>query len=224
MASSQDSPDFGVENKRNSRAANSRSDRGAEEGRHYDRPLSVFLPALFEIVDFTGFCLVRNLSAKGMMAVVYAHFAPDQRATVQFSDDFAASGRIIWSEAERVGIEFASEIDVDALLGERITWLNARKVERAPHLAIDCDGEVIVDDRLVPVRIADISQYGVRLKGVHAQPGEEIMVVLPGMKPRKTLVNWTDGGTLGLKVLIPFGLRELAQWVVERHSLQRRAV
>jgi len=200
-------------NEPDSWSANPHSQKRPEDRRQDDRIVSVFRPALVEIEGLAGFCLVRNLSPNGMMASVHAQFAPDQPATVQFSDEIAVPGRIAWSEDERIGVEFEREIDVDAVLCEQASTCRGKKIKRAPRLPVNCSGELILENGAWLVRILDISQRGIKAAGASLLVGDQVVVRLPEMEPRKAVVRWAHCGTMGLNFLSPIGFRELAEWV-----------
>jgi hypothetical protein len=69
------------------------ADSTAQERRSEARGATVFRPVLIETEDFAGFCLVRNLSSRGLRGKVYTTFAPRQPITVQFTCDERVRGR-----------------------------------------------------------------------------------------------------------------------------------
>lgn len=154
-----------------------------------------------------------------MMGQVYAQFASEQAITVHFNPDTFATGRIVWSRDQRIGVEFDSEVDVDAILSAFGKQYEGKKLNRAPRLQIDCSGELLILDKSVTVNVQDISQRGVKVATSILSPGEEVTIRLPDMKQKKAIVRWVQEGTCGLNFLVPLGFEELARWVIERQSL-----
>jgi hypothetical protein len=149
-----------------------------------------------------------------MMGVVYTALASPQPITIEFHPEHCVSGMIAWAREERIGVRFDAEIDVAqtiAILGKTHEegW-----IKRAPRLALDCSGEAVVGDRLLPFRLDDISQRGARLELQGARLGEEVSIRLAGLEPHKAVVRWVREGKTGLNFLRPYGLEELARWAI----------
>ncbi|GAC1419700.1 MAG: hypothetical protein NVSMB69_19760 [Novosphingobium sp.] len=187
-------------------------DRRAE-----DRAATMFRPVLIEIDAFAGFCLVRNLSARGMKGRVYAHFDRGQRVTVRFNCDTATQGAIIWASDGQIGVQFDEPIDVSTVLSDLARPAQEGQINRAPRLPIDCDGELMIADRTLAIDVRDISQRGIKARTSYVRAGDEVTVRLEGLEPRRAVVRWTGPGSAGLVFLRPFGFEELAAWVVNRH-------
>jgi len=83
-----------------------------EDRRKDNRTTAVYRPVLLETEDFTGFCLLKNISSNGMMGVAYAQFAPGELVNVQFVPGHVVPGKIIWSEAGKIGVSFDEPIDL----------------------------------------------------------------------------------------------------------------
>lgn len=185
--------------------------------RSEDRAATMFRPILIEIEGFSGFCLVRNLSANGIKGRVYAQFASGQRVTVRFSCDMAIEGAVIWASDGQIGVQFDEPIDVASVLSELARPALHGQINRAPRLPIDCDGELTIADRTLAIDVQDISQRGIKARTSYVRAGDEVTVRLEGLEPRKAVVRWTRPGTAGFAFLRPFAFEELAAWVIARH-------
>ena len=54
------------------------------------------------------------------------------------------------------------------------------------------------------VMLKDMTRYGARIDGLTApEPGEAVMLMLPGMAARMAFVMWTDGHASGLEFADP---------------------
>ena len=189
-------------------------DRLSVERRADERTTTVFRPVLIETEEFAGFCLVRNLSPNGMMGKVYTQFAENTPVTVQFNSDLVVAGAIMWSANGQVGIEFGEYIDVPIVLADLAKRVIKGKLNRAPRLQIQCDGELLIEKRTLPIDVQDISQRGIKARAPYVRPGDEVTVCLEGLKPRHAVVRWTQAGTTGINFTHPLGFEELAQWVI----------
>lgn len=188
------------------------------ERRASERITSVYRPVLIEAEDFAGFCLVRNLSAGGMMGLAYAEFAEGQPITVRLPSDTAIHGTVTWSTEGKIGINFDEQIDVHQMLQELSEKSRGELVNRSPRLEIECEGSLEIDDAIVPIRLRDISQRGLKAEVTGVKPGYDAVVHLPGLECGKAVVRWTQGGLAGLNFIIPLAFGKLALWAIEQQS------
>lgn len=193
-------------------------DATADERRAGNRTTAVYRPVLIEMEEFAGFCLIRNLSPGGLMGVVYAQFAAGQPITVQFHPDHVVTGMIAWAKEQRIGVRFDEEIDVARVLRTLGSQSSDGRLNRAPRLQIHCEGELVAEQRTLPITLQDISQRGIKAAVPLVQPGDEFVVRLEGLEPHKAVVRWTQNGTAGLNFIRPLGFEELAEWVIQRQS------
>jgi len=187
---------------------------GPAELRSAHRTSTVFRPVLVETENFAGFCLVRNISSHGLMGEVYTSFAIGTPVTLSFELLDLIKGRVAWCSEGRVGIEFDETIDVAEVLSSVATKRVDGKVNRAPRLELRTLGEVICDNRTIPIEVQNISQKGLQIRAQFLQASEEIEVRLSGMPKRKAVVRWTQRGIAGLNFLSPIPFVELAEWVI----------
>lgn len=207
-------------NKTQNGDAQSFASEADDERRAGDRTTSIYRPALIETEDFAGFCLIRNISPGGMMGSVYADFASEQPVRVQFHPEYTMEGFIAWSKDKRIGIRFNHDIDVDKVLHDLGSREIGGKLNRAPRLPIQCQGELVIEKRVVPVTVQDISQRGLKVAGSSVCLGDEVIVRLEGLEPHKAIVRWVQGGAAGLNFIMPLGFGQLAEWVIGLQSGQ----
>ncbi len=193
----------------------SRIDASATPGdkRAESRTATVFRPVLIEAFGFAGFCLVRNISANGMMGQVYTEFARGTEVTVQFGPATTIAGVVAWSENGQIGIEFDTAVDVDALLVEMGRKTFDGKPTRPPRLELQTNGFLTVDGRDIEFEMKDISQRGLKVRASFIKPGDIVDVKLDGLSLRRAKVCWMRKGIAGLNYLRPLNFQELASWV-----------
>jgi hypothetical protein len=185
------------------------------ERRSEGRTATVFRPVLIAAEEFAGFCLVRNLSPKGMMGRVYVQFAGGLPVFMQFTDTIVVAGVVAWSRDGHIGVRFDKPVDIDRILGELGRKSVGRKINRAPRLDIRCRGELVVDGGIHPIDVLNISQRGLGVKAFcFLAPDQEVQVRLNGLDPRKAIVRWTQFDMAGVNFIGPLGFAELAEWVV----------
>lgn len=184
-----------------------------------NRTTAVYRPVLLEAEGFTGFCLLRNLSPSGMMGEAYAQFAEGEEVSIQFMPGHIVNGTVIWSEGGKIGVQFDQEIDLAGSLKNMGSTYVESKLNRAPRLQLECEGEATVGDARWKIRVQDISQRGLKAVLPGVKPGDEVLLCLPGMEPRKALVRWSQGDTAGLNFLRPIAFEELARWAIYLQSM-----
>ena len=161
--------------------------------------------------------VVRNLSTRGLKGSVYVTFDGGARVTVRLNRELAIEGAVIWASDGQIGVQFDQSIDVSGVLSDLARPALRGQVNRAPRLAIACDGELTIADRTLAIDVQDISQRGIKARTSYVRAGDEVTVRLEGLEPRKAVVRWTGPGTAGFAFLRPFGFEELAAWVIKRH-------
>jgi hypothetical protein len=158
-------------------------------------------------------CLIRNISAGGVMAHVYSCLDPGQRVTVELKTSQPVTGRVVWVRGGNAGIQFDAAMDVAELLANPRVLDNGWR-PRTPRIEIDRMATLRIGARTSWVSARDISQSGVKIV-TSAPPaaGEEVVLTLEGLQPRHGVVRWQSGEHCGIAFnqLIPFG--ELIGWL-----------
>jgi len=161
-------------------------------------------------------CLIRNISAGGLMAHVYSPLTPGQRVTVELKTNQRLAGRVIWVREGNAGIQFDAAMDVAELLANPAITDNGWR-PRTPRIEIDGMATLRSGAHTTWVHVRDISQSGIKVESDRAPPpGEEIVVTLEGFRALPAVVRWSKEGHCGIAFnqLIPFG--ELIDWLKRR--------
>ena len=129
-------------------------------------------------------CLIRNISAGGVMAHVYSCFDPGQRVTVELKTSQPVTGRVVWVRGGNAGIQFDSAMDVAELLANPRVLDNGWR-PRTPRIEIDRVATLRVGARTSWGDARDISQSGVKIETcTPPATGEEVVLTLDGLQPR----------------------------------------
>lgn len=158
-------------------------------------------------------CLIRNISAGGVMAHVYSRLTPGQPVTVELKATQPVGGHVVWVRDANAGIQFDTPMDVADLLANPAVLDNGWR-PRTPRVEIDRMATLRAGARTYWVHARDISQSGVKVECDHPPAAEtEIVVALEGLRPRAGTVRWSNDDTCGIAFnqLIPFG--ELIDWL-----------
>ena len=158
-------------------------------------------------------CLIRNISAGGLMAHVYSNLPIGQRLSVELKTNQPISGTVAWFEGSNVGITFNELADVEELLASQSVLENGWR-PRLPRVEIDRLATLRAGSKTYGVSTRDISQGGVKIETDQSfQPGEEIVLTLDKFRPVHGVVRWYHEGLCGISFnqVIPF--HELVGWL-----------
>lgn len=171
---------------------------------------AVFFPVLIETAEFTGYCLVSDLSAEGMKAKVYATFSRQQPVCVHLTSHETLQGTLVWSESNQVGVQFDKRIDVAKVLSSLREMNRGSGRDRAARLPVKCLAEISVGELYQFAEVRDVSQRGAKVFSSLAQPGQTVAVQLDELEERNATVRWSRSGWAGLTFAKPLSFQELA--------------
>lgn len=158
-------------------------------------------------------CLIRNISAGGVLAHVYSQLVPGQRVSVELKTSQPVTGRVVWTRGGNVGIQFDTAMDVAELLATPQGVDNGWR-PRTPRVEIDRMATLRVGARTAWVHARDISQSGVKVEAeTPPAVGDEVVLTFDGFRPLHGVVRWSAGEQCGIAFnqLLPFG--ELIDWL-----------
>ncbi|RJF90414.1 PilZ domain-containing protein [Sphingomonas cavernae] len=157
-------------------------------------------------------CLIRNISAGGLMAHVYAQHEIGDRVEIEFKSDERLSGEVVWVEEGRVGVRFEGEIEVSDILTHR-TAPDGRK-SRPPRIEVEGRARIKVGDVRHEVVVRDFSQGGIKVElDAPLKVGEDAVITVEGMHPVRGIVRWSRDGMAGLSFIKPIAFDELIRWL-----------
>ena len=166
---------------------------------------------------FTGgrreLCLIRNISAGGLMAHIYSNLAVGDAVAVELKTNQRIGGSITWIAGSNVGISFDVPIDVEEILASH-SGLEDGWRPRLPRVEVDRLATMRVGARVYGVSIRDISQGGVKLETDQAiDAGEDVVLSLDKLSPVQGVTRWYHAGLCGISFnqVIPF--RDLMGWL-----------
>ena len=183
------------------------------ERRHQERQLTILRVGILVIEGRRELCLIRNISAGGLMAHVYSPIEPDQRVTVELKSNQQMGGRIVWLREGNAGIAFDAPVDVAELLANPPMLGNGWR-PRLPRVEIDRLATLRAGADTYWVQARDISQGGVKIDTDRPlEVGAEVVVTLEFFRPLAATVRWHSDQACGIAFnqIIPFD--ELIAWL-----------
>lgn len=184
--------------------------------REGQRLMTLYRVGSIVVGDRRELCLIKNISAGGMMIRLYTSITEGTPVTVELKSGQPISGRISWTRDESAGIAFDEAIDVIDILSNSMQGPRPRM----PRIEVDCHAMLRDGANMLRVRVCDISQGGVKIACETVLPnGTDVVLALPGLEPQRGIACWTEGGFTGITFnrLIP--LSELVVWLQQRREL-----
>jgi hypothetical protein len=189
----------------------------SSDRRSGSRHMTVLRVAKLETSRGQELCLVRNISAGGLMANIYSNIVVGDPVVVEFKVEDRFAGRVVWRRENQIGVQFDEAADVSSLLNaeESVDGLRAR----SPRIDVDQPARLRAGARYHAVTVTNISQSGVGITSEDEfAAGKQIVLTIPDLPPVSGTVRWNADGHAGIAFDERLRLDLLAQWVV---SVQR---
>jgi len=180
-----------------------------------ERQVSVFRVGALNIHGRRELCIVRNVSAKGMMIKTYSPVAAGTRISIELKQGELIDATVRWEKDGSAGVEFDQPIEVESLLSQSPDAPRPRM----PRIDVDVAATIRDGDNVFTARACDISQGGVCIEYDRSLPREtNVVVTLEGLQPKAAVVRWSNDRTIGLgfSKVIPVG--ELVDWLHGLHQ------
>lgn len=183
-----------------------------------ERHLSLLRVGSLMIGDRRELCLIRNISAGGMMIRAYSKIEPGTRLTIELKQGEPVSATTIWAKDDNVGLAFDQPIDVISL----ISTSEEGPRPRMPRVEVNCTAFVREGATVHRTKAVDVSQGGVKIHTSKELPlGAEVTVTLTGLSPAAATVRWKEGESYGITFNRALPLPSLVGWLQEQQSRER---
>lgn len=202
------------------------SDAPPEPARQTDRREGERLMTLYRVGSILvenrrELCLIKNISAGGMMVRLYCSVSDGTPVTVELKSGQPIRGKVSWSKDQTAGVAFDRPVDVIDILSNSMEGPRPRM----PRIEVKCFATVREGANMLRVAVCDISQGGLKIRTDAIFPqGADVIVTLPGLEPQPGIACWNVDGYAGITFnrLLPLG--ELVTWLQAQRELQRSAV
>jgi len=179
--------------------------------RNQERHVTVLRVAKLSTPRSEEFCLVRNISAGGMMAHIYSELEIGDTVHAEISSGQPISGKILWRREGVAGIGFDESVDPSSILSgvDR-----PPTPQRAPRVGIEVRARIRVGAQYRSVTVCNISQGGASISPPEpGELGEKLILMANGLPPIAGVVRWQDQENAGIKFDVPLSFDVLAKWV-----------
>lgn len=185
-----------------------------------ERYLSVLRVGALVIDGRRELCLVRNISAGGMLIRPYSPIAKGTPVSVELKHDEPVNSVVKWIEQGLAGIAFDESIDVIALL----TDAGDGPQPRIPRIELGCAAWVREDADIYRTRTVNISQGGMCVEGDGRIPLDaKVIVSLPGLEPIPGRIKWKEGARYGIGFNRVLAVNELMGFLRQHQRTAERA-
>ena len=194
------------------------SPKSKDDRRDGERHLTLYRVGSILIDNRRELCLIKNISAGGMMVRLYCPIAEGAPLTIELKSGQPIRGQVSWVKDHHAGVTFDEPIDVIDILSASMDGPRPRM----PRIETHCFATLRDGANVARVRVRDISQGGVKIESeTLVSQGADIVISLPGMEPHRGVACWIDSGFIGLAFnrLLPLG--ELVDWLQEQREMQR---
>jgi hypothetical protein len=170
---------------------------------------ALLTPVVIEAEGFSGFGLVRNLTARGASAKVFSLLPAGRPVRLRFSTDDWADGAIVASTWERIEIAFDHPVAVPQLLTGPAADGRAMRPAR---LEVRGEIELVAHAHSLIADVVNVSQRGLKVLTGRLRAGQLVNIDVGGFDLRPAVVRWSRAGAAGLKFAQPLSLDELRLW------------
>lgn len=186
--------------------------------RESDRHLTLFRVGCLMIGERRELCLIKNISAGGMLIRAYCVIEPGTAVSVELKHGSSAAGVARWSQDQTVGIAFDERVDVVGLLAASMDGPRPRM----PRVEVDCLASIREDGTMHRGRARDVSQGGVKVETrSEIAVGSEVVVTLTGLAPQAGVVRWHDLDCYGITFNHIVPLPALVGWLQQQRDKLR---
>jgi hypothetical protein len=190
------------------------------ERRDGERHLTLFRVGSVTVGDRRELCLIKNISAGGMMIRAYCALTAGTRISIELKRGEQIHGTVSWIQDGSAGIEFYERVDVVELLANSMEGPRPRM----PRVEVRCIASVRQGSQVYGMRAHDISQGGLKVESARdLEVGSDVVVTLPGLSTQTGVIRWRDGRSYGITFNRLLALTELVTWLQQQRELLRHA-
>ena len=184
------------------------------------RHMTLFRVGSYVTEDRRELCLIKNISAGGMMIRAYCPLKKDARLTIELKSGQPIQGRVTWIRDDNAGIAFEEPVDVIDILSNSMEGPRPRM----PRIETDCVATMREGANAYRVTIRDVSQGGAKASFDRILPaGTEVVLTIPGMESIAAVTCWSRDGFVGISFNKLLPLRDLVDWLNGQRANLRQA-
>ena len=185
------------------------------ERREGERHLTLYRVGSVTIDQRRELCLIKNISAGGMMIRAYCAIPVGTCLAVELKSGQPISGTVTWVREHNLGVTFERPIDVIEILSASMDGPRPRM----PRIEVQGFTTVRKGASTYRMRTCDISQGGLKVETMTILPrGSDVVVMLPGLAPMPGVIRWNEDGFTGITFNRLLSLPLLVNWLQEQRG------
>lgn len=189
----------------------------SDDRRETGRLTTLYRVGSLSIGERRELCLIKNISAGGMMVRCYCSIPEGTRIAVELKCGQPLSGTVSWARDIHIGIAFDEPIDVIDVLS---TSSHGPR-PRMPRIEVDCFIAVREGASTYRMRVCDVSQGGLKVQCENCLPvGSDVVVTLSGIEPLHGVVRWASDDQMGIIFNCLLPLPTLVDWLKAEREMQ----
>jgi hypothetical protein len=193
--------------------ATKRASTIVSERRSRPRHTMVLRVGLLETQGRSAFCLLRNISSRGVQVKIYAPLSEGAEVRLRVGDEDSLEGQIAWVRDGVAGIQFRNTLAPGTLLRVRQKIAASRR-RSSPRVSIAVCATLATGGHTCAVQLCDISTTGARIRGRKPlEAGGSASLMLPQLSKIRAHVRWAAGLDAGLVFEAPIPLHRLTEWL-----------
>jgi hypothetical protein len=186
-----------------------------DDRREVERHLTLYRVGSVTIDQRRELCLIKNISAGGMMIRAYCAMREGMKLAVELKSGQPIKGVVSWVREYNVGVTFDQTIDVIEILSASMDGPRPRM----PRIEVETYATVREGATTYRMRACDISQGGIKVETLTILPrGSDVVVTLPGLAPVPGVIRWVDEGFCGITFNRLIALPQLVNWLQEQRG------
>lgn len=192
----------------------------ALERRSQARQKMVLRVGVLEAGGQTSFCLVKNISSRGVQVKLYSSLELGCDLTLTVGDKCPLRGRLMWVQDQLGGIEFKEPLTESSLL--RVTQnLSGSRRRSSPRANTAAHVVLTTNGRSVWGELCDISPSGARVRTRRPLVADSSLILsVRGMPPLRAFIRWSAEEEIGVAFAAPMPVEILAAWLSERNLIE----
>jgi hypothetical protein len=185
------------------------------ERREGERHLTLYRVGSVTIDQRRELCLIKNISAGGMMIRAYCSIPVGTSLMVELKSGQPILGTVTWVREHNLGVTFDQPIDVIEILSASMDGPRPRM----PRIEVQGFATIREGATTYRMRTCDISQGGVKVETMTILPrGSDVVVMLPGLAPMPGVIRWNEDGFSGITFNRLLSLPLLVNWLQEQRG------
>ena len=185
-----------------------------------ERHMTLYRVGSIMVEDRRELCLIKNISAGGMMIRPYCMLTAGTSLSVELKSGQPITGKVEWLRDQTAGIAFDQPIDVIEILSASMDGPRPRM----PRIEVGGFATVREGANALRVAVCDISQGGMKIKCKTVLPvGADVVVSLSGLSTQPGVTRWNNQGHTGITFNRLLPLSELVGWLQDQRAVLRAA-